>query len=428
MKKIFFVAMITAGLVVQAQEEVPAPAAAQKERICIKGATIHVGNGTVIENGYLVFNNGVIENIFSAANVKTDATLGKVIDATGKHIYPGLIALNTVIGLGEIEAVRATNDASEIGGMTPEARAAIAYNTDSRVTPTVRTNGVLFAQAAPQNGRISGTSSVMQLDAWNWEDAIVKADDGIFMNWPSMFRMKGWWAQPEGYEVSKDYVKQVNELRQYFREAQAYASGSNTKVNLRFESMRGLFSGSKQLYIRVDFVKEILNAISFAEEMGLKPVIVGGKDSYQIADQLAQKKIPVIVSKAHDLPSYNDDDIQQPYKTPGMLMKAGVLTAISIDGFWQPRNLAFEAGTAATYGLTKEEALQLITANPAKIAGLSQLGTLEAGKSASFIISTGDVLDMRTSKIERAFIAGRDIDLDNKQTELYRKFSGKYGF
>lgn len=424
---LLFLALISCSVLL-AQNEVPAPAPVQSERLCLKGGTIHVGNGQVIENGCLIFNNGKIEAVFSANTIKTDATLGKVIDVTGKHLYPGLMALNTVLGLNEIEAVRATNDMSEMGALNPEARAAISYNTDSRVTPTVRSNGILYAQVMPNGGRISGTSSLMQLDAWNWEDALVKADEGIVMNWPSMFTVKGWWAQPEGYEVSKDYDKQVNELRDYFNEAAAYATASPTKTNLRFERLRGLFNGSCKLYVRADYVKEMLHAIAFAEQWNLKLVLVGAKDAYLIADVLAKKKIPVILSKTHDLPAYNDDDIQQPYKTPAALQRAGVLFAISIDGFWQQRNLAFEAGTAAAYGLTKEQALMAIAGNAAKIVGVdTQLGTLEAGKDASLLVVSGDLLDMRSSVVERAFISGRNINLDNKQTELYRKFSAKYG-
>jgi imidazolonepropionase-like amidohydrolase len=229
--------------------------------------------------------------------------------------------------------------------------------------------------------------------------------------------------------MNKDYDKQVTELKDYFKDAKSYyEEGTHEKTNLRFEAMRGLFDKSKSLYVDVNYVKEILHVIAFAEEAGVNVVLVGAKDSYLMADVLAQKKIPVILSKCHDLPGYDDDDIQQPYKTPAALQKAGVLYCISIGAFWQERNLMFEAGTAATYGLTKEEALQAITSNPAKILKLdAQIGTLEKGKDASLIVSTGDVLDMKTSNIEMAFIAGRQIDLNNKQKALNEKYLKKYG-
>ncbi|MCW3124403.1 MAG: amidohydrolase, imidazolonepropionase [Bacteroidetes bacterium] len=410
-----------------AQSDVPVPAPKQTERICLKGGTVHIGNGTVIENAYVLFENGKVTDVFAATTIKTDATLGRIIDVTGKQIYPGVIAPNTVLGLSEIEAVRATNDQGEVGAINPDVRAVISYNTDSRVTPTVRSNGVLYAQVVPQGGRVSGTSSVVQLDAWNWEDAAVKADEGLFITWPNMYKVKGWWAEPEGYELNKEYDKGVQDLKDYFNEAKSYAYSTHEKKNLRFESMRKLFTDKENLYVRVDYVKEILNVITFAEEMGVNVVLIGGADSYMIADVLAQKKIPVILGRSHELPSYNDEDIQQPYKTPAILQKAGVLYALSINGFWQQRNLMFQAGTASAYGLSKEEALASITSNTAKILKLDdKIGTIEKGKAASFIISDGDLLDMRSSNISQAFIDGREINLDNKQKELYKKFSDKY--
>ena len=409
--------------------DVPTPAPAQQGKIYLTNATIHTGNGKVLQNATIGFENGKIIFLEENPSIKTDATMGKVIDCRGKHIYPGIISTNTVVGLNEIEAVRATNDNAEVGSFNPSAKAIISYNTDSRVTPTLRSNGVLYAQVAPQGGVVSGTSAVVQLDAWNWEDAAVKNEDGVFINWPSMFKIKGWWAEPQGFEMNKDYDKQLNDLKDYFKDAKSYfEAGAHEKTNLGFEAMRGLFDKSKNLHVNVNYVKEIQNVIAFGEELGVNVVLVGAKDSYMIADVLAQKKIPVILSKCHELPTYDDEDIQQPYKTPGMLQKAGVLYCISIGAFWQERNLMFEAGTASAYGLTKDEALQAITFNPAKILKLDdKIGTLEKGKEASLIVSTGDVLDMKTSTIEQAFISGRQIDLSNKQKALNEKFSKKYG-
>ena len=414
-------------LSVSAQEDVPTPAPKQIEKICLKGGTVHVGNGKVIENAYLIFENGKVTDVFAASDVKTDVNLGKVIDVTGKQIYPGLISLNTILGLIEIEAARATDDVAEVGTLNSDARAITSYNTDSRVTPTVRSNGVLYAQVVPQGRRVSGTSAVVQLDAWNWEDAAVKSEDGVFINWPNMYKMKFGEVEREGFELNKDYDKNVQELKDYFAEAKAYANTAHEKKNLRFEAMKKLFTEKQNLYVNVGYVKEMLHAIDFAESMGLNIVLVGAADSYMIADVLAAKKIPVILQKTHSLPSYDDEDIQQPYKTPAILQQAGVLFALSIGGFWQERNIMFEAGTACKYGLTKEQALAAISSNSAKILKLDdRIGTIEKGKDASFIISDGDVLDMRTSNITLAFIDGRQIDLDNKQKELYRKFSQKY--
>lgn len=412
-----------------AQSEVPAPAPKQTKSIYLTNATVHVGNGQVLQKATVAFNDGKITLVAENPSFKTDETMGRVIDCTGKHIYPGIIAANTKVGLDEIEAVRATNDYAEVGDFNPDARAIVAYNTDSRVTPTVRSNGILYAQSTPQYGYIAGTSAVVQLDAWNWEDALVK-EDGVWMGWPSLLSGGGWWAEPSAPKPNKEYDKQVNAIKDYFREAKSYYdAGTHAKANLRFDAMKGLFDRSKNLYVNVDRVKEMEHVIAFAEEFNLKLVLVGANESYMIAEELAQKKVPVMLGKTHELPANADADIDQAYKTPAILQKAGVMFCITIPGgFWQQRNLGFNAGSAVAYGLTKEQALAAITSNVAKILGIdAQIGTLETGKAASLIISSGDVLDMRSSNIEYAFIDGRQIDLNNKQKELNSKFSKKYG-
>jgi len=408
-------------------QDVPTPAKEQEKPIAIIGAKLHVGDGTIIENSVLVFEKGIITQI-TTSDKFTNTIQATIIDAKGKELYPGAIATATTIGLQEIDAVRATNDAREVGQMNPNIRSAIAYNTDSRVTPTIRTNGILTAQIVPQGGRISGTSSIAQLDAWNWEDAMIN-DDGIWMNFPNIYSYTGWWAEPGSYEKNKEYDNQINEISTFLDASKAYLSKTNpSPINLKYEAMRGVWESKKNLYIRADGVKEMQAAISLCESFGLKPVIVGGYDSYLIADELAQKHISVILDKCHALPSRTDDDIQQNYKTPTILQKAGVLFAISIEGSWQTRNLCFEAGTACAFGLSKEEALAAITNNPAKILKIdAQLGTLTVGKKATMILSGGDILDMCCNKIEFAYIDGRNIDLGNKQIDLFQKFAKKYG-
>jgi imidazolonepropionase-like amidohydrolase len=409
-------------------QEIPTPAPKQTEKISIIGATIHVGNGQVIENGSIVFENGKITQVYSENLTKKAEVTGKIIDGTGKHIYPALIGLNTYLGLSEIEAVRATNDGVEQGKLNANVRTIVSYNTDSRVTPTVRSNGVLYTQIVPGGGLISGTTSLVQLDAWNWEDAAILAEEGVVLNWPDLHKKMGWWAEPKGFELNKEYDIQRQEIVDYFNEAKSYSETSHEKKNLRFESLVQVAQGKRKLYIQVQHLKEILHAIEFAEQFKLNITLIGANDCYLIADILAQKKISVILGRTHELPNYPDEDIHQFYKTPAILAKAGVLFAISNEGFWQVRNLPFQAGQAVPFGLSMEEALMSITLNPAKILGLeNRLGSLKIGKDASLIISEGDVLDMKTSKVTNAFIEGRSIDLGNKQTDLYHKFMKKYG-
>lgn len=405
------------------------PALPQTQEIAIVGATAHLGNGEVIENSFIAFENGKLTVVADGRLVKPDRSKNyKIINAAGKHVYPGLIASNSQLGLIEIGAVSATRDADEIGLMNPHVRSIIAYNTDSRVSPTVRSNGALLAQIVPEGGRISGTSSVVELDGWNWEDAAYRTDDGVHLNWPRTMMWTGWRTGNPHMKKNEDYAKQVEEVEQFFKEALAYSKKANaTPKNLKFEAMRGLFDQSKSLFIHANNSKSIASAVLLAKEFGAKLVIVGGRDSWMQTDLLRENNVSVILGQTHNLPAREDTDIDQPFKTPKLLQEASVLFAFSGEGAWQQRNLAFQAGQAVGFGLDYEKAIQALTLNAAKILGIDdRVGSLEVGKDATLIVSSGDVLDMRTNQIQTAFIQGKSIDLDNKQKALYRKFKEKY--
>jgi imidazolonepropionase-like amidohydrolase len=404
-------------------------AGAQDSAYILMNGTIHIGNGEVINNGVVVFDKGKIAAVGDAQSVHPNTQGARVIDCTGKQIYPGLIAANTILGLSEIDAVRATLDYYEVGDYNPSVRSMIAYNTDSKVIPTIRSNGVLLAQIAPEGGVISGSSSIMQLDAWNWEDATYQMDDGIHLNWPSYLTFKF----QDGHGVlapNEDYEKQVDAVKEFFREAKAYnEESSHSEMNIKFNAMKGVFDGSKRLYIHADYVKEIMNAVDFVKENNIaNPVIVGGQESYKCTDLLKQNNIPVILGRIQSLPSTDDDNVDSWYKAPYLLQQAGVQFCLSFDGAWQQRNLPFDAGEAVAYGLTKEQALTAITSSAAKIMGIdNRTGTIETGKDANIIVSTGDILDMQTSNVIYAFIQGRNVNLDNIQKQLFHTYMKKYG-
>ncbi len=408
-------------------QSIPTPAPAQTKPIYVVGATVHVGNGSVIENGVVGFSGGKL-TVVGKADAPFDRTGSDVVDAKGKHVYPGFVSTNTALGLVEVEAVRATNDFQEVGGINPHVRSLIAYNAESVVTPTVRFNGVLVAMIAPRGGLVSGRSSVMELDGWNWEDAALKTDVGIHVNFPSTTRQPG--ATDADRKTQDEAIaKQIAALYQFFREAQSYTKITPKEKNLRLEAMRGLFDGSKKLFIRADHAKSIVSAVNFAKEFGITPVLVGGADSWLLTDILKANNVAVMLEGTHSLPERWSDDIEQPYKTPAVLQKAGILyTTGAIPQGWQQRNLGFEAGTAVAQGLSKEEALAAITANPAKILGVDdRIGTLEVGKDATLFISDGDALDMRGNNVEHAFIRGKKLQLVNKQKFLYEQYKAKYG-
>lgn len=410
---------------------VPTPGKASDKTVYLTGATAHLGNGETIPTSVVSFKNGKIEMVADMTRVKLNTEGAEVIDISGKHIYPGLIACNTTLGLVEMAAVRATRDRDEVGDLNPNIRSIVAYNTDSHVIPTVRSNGILTAQVTPQGGTITGQSSVVQLDAWNWEDAAYKTDDAMILNFPSMVSFS--WEEGK-LKANEDYQKQYSELLRLFGEAKAYCGAdSHTAANLKLQALCRVLDGSQKLHIRANFAKDIVAAVNFSQKIGAKIVIVGGSDAWQVTDLLKANNVPVIIHQTHALPNRDDEDVYLPSKLPKLLKDAGVLSAIAIgdnwDGFWQLRNLPFHAGTAATFGLTKEEALQSITQNAAKILGIDQtIGTLEAGKDATLIVSDGDILDMATNHITHAFIQGRPVDLDNKQKALYRRYMDKYGF
>lgn len=429
MKKIFlYICVCIATTNVLAQETI-SPAAAQKETIALTNATIHVGNGQVINNGTVIFNNGKITEVGTTATV----TGARVIDCKGKHIYPGLILSSSQLGLIEINNIRATIDATEIGEMNPSIRSLVAYNTDSKVINTLRTNGILLANIVPSGGIISGSSSVVQLDAWNWEDAAYKTDGGIHFHMPSLLnrgRRRFFNAQASNADPVKEGLSRIEEVKTFFREAKAYlGQAKHENTNLKFEAVKGLFDKRQKLFIHCNIVKEMLLAVDFAKEFGFDVVLVGAVDSWQIADILKKNNIAVILNQLHDLPAMIDDDIDQPFKTPAMLQKAGVLFCINDnDGNSRYRNLAFNAGTASAYGLSKEEALSAITLNAAAILGIAdKTGSIETGKDANIVVSEGDILDMRTNIIVHAFIQGRQIVLNNKQMQLAEKYEKKYG-
>ncbi len=431
MKKLIILFALFQSLIVSSSaQSIPLPAVAQSEAILIMNAKAHLGNGKVIENALIAFEAGKITVVADATTVRIDMTkYKKVINAEGKHVYPGLISMNTDLGLVEISAVRQTVDHTEIGEMNPSVRSVVAYNTDSQVPPTVRSNGILLAQITPNGATISGQSSVVELDGWNWEDAAYKFDEGIYMNFPSLFSgsfdfLAGTFAQRK----NENFTKQIAELEQFFSEAKAYTEkGAVSPKNLKFEAMRDLFSQKKTLYIRANLAKEITEGVLFGKKYGCKTIIVGGKDAYLVTDVLKNNNVAVVLDETQALPARVDDDIDQPFKSPAMLKKAGVTFCLSVNGNWQQRNLPLMAGQAVAFGLAYEDAVAALTSIPAKMLGIDKtVGTLETSKDATLIITEGDVFDMRTSKVTHAFIRGKEIDLNNKQKDLYRRFKTKY--
>jgi hypothetical protein len=408
------------------------PAPQQSQAITIVGATAHIGNGDVIENSLIIFENGKITTV-SDVNSASRQYPGTVIDAKGKHVYPGFISPNSTLGLVEIDAIRQSDDEDELGELLPHVRSIIAYNAESQVVESMRPNGVLVGQITPRGGRISGTSSIVQFDAWNWEDALLKEDDGIHINWPGSVRRGRWWAgEDPGVKPNEDYEKDVRTVSEFFANAKAYLAGPKESTNLPFGAMKNVFNGEQKVYIQANGEKEIIDILQFAKDHELKNVVlVGGFNAYKVADQIKAANIPVLVGRVHSRPNLEDQHYDLPYKMAHLLQQEGILVGLETSGSMErmnSRNLPFYAGTVTAYGASKEEALKMITLNTAKILGIDdRLGSLETGKDATLFISEGDALDMRTNKVSQAFIQGREISLESYQTQLAKRYTDKYG-
>jgi len=407
----------------------PTPAPPQSQPIALVGGTIHIGNGQVIDRGVVTFAEGKITGVFGDPN-NSQIDRHQVIDVLGQHIYPGFISVDTDLGLREVDAVRHTRDETERGELNPSVRSLIAYNTDSEMIPTLRFNGLLTAQITPRGGLVSGSSSIVQLDAWNWEDAALVTDDAIHITWPSKKKREFDFTTFSVKTVDdKTYDERLLRLKALFQEAAAYRQANLAEQgNLKFIAMTGLFSGEKSVFVATNEPTEIVDAVRFLREVGIPRVALKATDgALEVAEFLKAQEIPVIVTGLHRLPAERHHPIDQPFTLPTKLTAAGLTIALSNPSLMNSRNLGFLAGTAAAYGLEREQALQTITANAAKILGIEdRLGTIEEGKNATLFISAGDALDMRGQRVSLAFIDGRQIELEGRQQQLFQRFKQKF--
>ena len=405
----------------------------ESSKVLLINGFLHVGNGETIESALIGIEDGeiiLVKN--SLAFSYGPAEWDTIIHLNGKEVYPGFVAPNSTLGITEIDAVKATRDYRELGSYNPHIRSQIAFNVESKVISTVRTNGVLITQATPRGGKISGTSSIMKMDGWNWEDATILKDDGIHLNWPSSIQGGGWWAEPAPKKSNEKYAEQVQEIKTFFDMAKAYSSDGNVEeVDGRLEAMRACFKGSKRVFFHANELQQLQDIIEFSAAYDIKfPVIVGGYDSHLITRKLSDAKIPVMLKRPHTLPSNESDDIDLPYKLPALLQAGNVQFCIQNAGGMEAmnaRNIPFLAGTAMAYGLTEEQAIRSVSLSSCEILGIDKMyGSLEVGKSATLFVSDGNALDMRTNNLALGMIDGVFMSLENMQSDLYKKYTEKY--
>ncbi len=399
-------------LLVELQASDQIPGAAQSKPIAIVGATLHTISGEDLQSGTIVFADGKITQIGSNGALPADT---EIIEAHGKHVYPGLIESSSDLGLVEINSIRATIDSSETGTLNPNVQALTAFNPDSELIPVARANGILLAISAPEGGLLAGRSSLLMLDGWSRDDMTLKQDTGMHARWP------------------RNDID-LKEFAEFFEQAKRYAAAASITTDaprrdLRLEAMAPVLSGKIPLIVKANEVDDIRSAIAFQKRNGIKLIIEGGSDACLCAELLKKEHIAVIVSSVYNIPSRRHSAYDEAYTLPKRLHDAGIAFCISAGGRFGAngiRNLPYNAATAAAYGLPESMALRAITLSPAEILGVSdRVGALHAGLDATLFVADGNILETPT-QVEMAFVSGRRVDLNSRHTQLYHKYSEKY--
>ncbi len=407
----------------------------QSEAVALRGATIHTVTNGVIENGTILFENGVIRAIGTDVEIPTGT---RVVDVSGKHIYPGLIDAYSTVGISEIGSVDVSSDVNELGDFNPNVRAEVAVNAESRHIGTTRSAGVLVTLTTPGGGLISGMSSAMSLEGWDWEEMSIESAAALNVNWPNPNsgggrggrggRGRGFGPGPQ--ESPPTYAERVQQLKDFFAEARAYrdatTAGEEVRTDSRYAAMIPALNGDIPVVVSADGAAQINDAITWAQQEGVRLVIRGGSDAIHVADRLVANDIPVILTSTMAAPGRDYEGYDGAYTMPARLHEAGVRFAISGgSGALYTNRLPWEAGVAVAFGLPEEEALKAVTINAAEFMGISdKVGSLEPGKQATLLITTGTPLDM-TSDIEQSYIQGREIDMNDIQKHFFDKYMEK---
>jgi imidazolonepropionase-like amidohydrolase len=397
----------------------------QSQPIALQGATIHTVTNGVIENGTILFNNGVITAIGTDVQLPAGT---RVVDASGKHIYPGLIDAYSTVGISEIGSVDVSSDTNELGDFNPNVRAEVAVNAESRHIGTTRSAGVLVSLTTPGGGLISGMSSALNLEGWSWEEMSLESAAALNVNWPNPNPRRG--GRGGGAGGASTYEERVQELKDFFAEARAYrdavAVGEEVRSDSRYAAMIPALNGEIPVVVAADGAAQINDAITWGQGEGVRIVIRGGRDAIHVADRLVSENIPVILTSTMAAPGRAYEGYDGAYSMPARLYEAGVKFAISGGaGALYTNRLPWEAGVAVAFGLPEEEAVKAVTINAAEFMGLDdRVGSLEAGKQATLLITTGNPLDM-TTNIEQAYIQGRELDMNDIQKHFFEKYMVK---
>jgi len=410
------------------------------ETVLYAGATVHTVSGQTLAPGFVLTRGAKILSVSpTAPSSKPD----RLVDLKGLHLFPGLVLPSSSLGLTEISAVRATQDTTETGSFTPDVKAWLAVNPDSELIPVARANGITHALILPLGGTVSGQSGVISLAGWTSEEMTIKAPVALHVFWPAMNLnvtpkelARGSKAKAPD-EQAKERAKRIKELDDFFAEAQAYVSArgvapkdakSAPKVPA-WEAMLPFVRGESPIMVHADDVRQIKGALAWAESRKYKLILAGGRDAWRVAEELAARKVPVIFESTFEQPARDTDAYDAHFKGAATLHRAGVKVLFSegpgASNATFARNTPYSAAQAVAFGLPEAEALKGLTLYPAQVLGLeSRLGSLDAGKEATFFVSDGSILDLRTT-VKRMWITGKEVPLDSRHTRLYEKYRNR---
>ena len=416
--------------------------AAGAESFLLTGATVHTVSGETLAPGQVLVENGKI----SAIGQALAAPGAKVIDLSGQHLYPGLIALNTTLGLTEISAVRATLDTTEPGEYTPDVESWIAVNPDSELIPVTRVNGIAFFEPVPEGGIVPGQSGLVTVEGWTTDQRTVKKPLSLHVFWPAMElntsprpRGRGAPGQPKSLEEqAKERRAKIRATEDFFEEARAYARAKAAATEGKasaparvpaWEAMAPYVRGELPITIHADEVRQIKAAIQWAVTNHYKVILAGGRDAWKTAELLASNDIPVVYGATFALPARDFESYDVQFRAPETLRQAGVKVVFCFGSTTMDaphaRNLPYSAAQAVAFGLPAVEALKGLTLYPAQIAGVAdRLGSIEAGKEATLFSADGDILDIRAN-VKHLWIAGREVSLETRHTKLYEKYKNR---
>lgn len=407
----------------------------RKATVAIRNATIVPVTSAPIANGTIVFANGVITAVGANVAIPSDAT---VVDGSGLFVYPGMIDSGSNVGLIEMDSVAGTVDTSELGDLNPNAKAAVAINPHSELIPVTRVSGVTHVVSTPEGGIISGQSALIQLAGWTPQEMVVKAPAAMHIRFPRL-RSAALSDEPQTEEAEKElrksYTRDVDKLRDVFRDAQAYAKAAAARTNdknvkrfdrdLILEALVPVVEGRVPVVLHADLARDIRAALAFADEFKLKVILAGAQDVGRVVADVKSRNIPVILGPILALPQREDDPYDLLFSNAKTLYDNGIRFAIQTSDAHNTRNLPYHAAACAAFGLPKDVALKAVTIFPAEIWGVAdKLGSLEVGKSANVIVTDGDPLELRTN-VKRVYIAGEEISMESRHTLLWEKFRAR---